>query len=210
MKYLQTVLATLTIVITFSVVQPQRANAYQIDCAILLCLAGGFPPSAPCVRARAEMIRRITPWPIEPPLQLWRCPMRAQFLGSKPGYVSQQIDIRFLAIPQVETAAPRSAKPFINAYVEEISQYLSSIKVYHLRYSRHYSSRDDSCVQWGRLDVGFYATDGTFSWRRQPYNKTPVWVFDTQQPDCPSASFRGVGLEWQDYAGKVMREIVKY
>jgi hypothetical protein len=54
-----------------------RAQAYPIDCAILLCLSGGWPASVPCARARAEFIRRITPWPVEPPLQIWRCPMGA-------------------------------------------------------------------------------------------------------------------------------------
>lgn len=60
---------------------PQRAQAqsYPIDCAILLCLSGGWPTSVPCTRARAEFIRRITPWPVEPPLQIWRCPMGASF-----------------------------------------------------------------------------------------------------------------------------------
>ena len=58
---------------------PSPAEAYPIDCAILLCLAGGWPASAPCVAARAEFIRRITPWPIEPPLQIWRCPMGMSF-----------------------------------------------------------------------------------------------------------------------------------
>ena len=56
-----------------------RAQSYQIDCAILLCLSGGWPASAPCARARAEFIRRITPWPIEPPLQIWRCPMGVSY-----------------------------------------------------------------------------------------------------------------------------------
>lgn len=56
---------------------PAEAQSYPIDCAILLCLAGGWPASVPCARARAEFIRRITPWPIEPPLQIWRCPMHA-------------------------------------------------------------------------------------------------------------------------------------
>ena len=55
------------------------AQTYQIDCAILLCLSGGWPASVPCARARAEFIRRITPWPIEPPLQIWRCPMGVAF-----------------------------------------------------------------------------------------------------------------------------------
>jgi len=45
---------------------PQAARAYQVDCAILLCLAGGWPASAECAHARAVFIRRITPWPIEP------------------------------------------------------------------------------------------------------------------------------------------------
>jgi hypothetical protein len=38
-----------------------QAQTYQIDCAILLCLSGGWPASVPCARARAEFIRRITP-----------------------------------------------------------------------------------------------------------------------------------------------------
>ena len=53
----------------------QRAEAYPVDCAILLCLSGGWPASAECAHARAVFIRRITPWPIEPPLQIWNCPM---------------------------------------------------------------------------------------------------------------------------------------
>ena len=55
------------------------AQTYPIDCAILLCLSGGWPASEPCARARAEFIRRVTPWPVEPPLQIWRCPMGASF-----------------------------------------------------------------------------------------------------------------------------------
>ena len=54
-----------------------RAQTYPIDCAILICLSGGWPASAPCARARAVFIRRITPWPVEPPLQIWNCPMHA-------------------------------------------------------------------------------------------------------------------------------------
>ena len=74
-------LAIVATAISFSVVPAHRAHAqtYQIDCAILLCLSGGWPASAPCARARAEFIRRITPWPVEPPLQIWRCPMGASY-----------------------------------------------------------------------------------------------------------------------------------
>lgn len=66
-------------VTSFSLPAPARAQTYPIDCAILLCLSGGWPASVPCARARAEFIRRITPWPVEPPLQVWRCPMGASF-----------------------------------------------------------------------------------------------------------------------------------
>ncbi len=58
------------------------AAAYPVDCAILLCLAGGWPASAECAHARAVFIRRITPWPVEPPLQIWNCPMHASQRGT--------------------------------------------------------------------------------------------------------------------------------
>lgn len=74
-------LAIVYAAVSFTFVLSDRAQAqtYQIDCAILLCFAGGWPASEPCARARAEFIRRITPWPVEPPLQIWRCPMGASY-----------------------------------------------------------------------------------------------------------------------------------
>lgn len=48
-------------------IKPRPAAAYDMDCAILLCMAGGFPPGAVCAAAYREMIRRITPWPSLPP-----------------------------------------------------------------------------------------------------------------------------------------------
>ena len=72
------------------------AQTYPIDCAILLCLSGGWPASEPCSRARAEFIRRITPWPVEPPLQIWRCPMGASFEPvDDPGRTPRVFDILF-------------------------------------------------------------------------------------------------------------------
>lgn len=70
--------AALAASVSFSLM-PTSASAYQVDCAILLCLSGGWPASAPCAHARAVFIRRITPWPIEPPLQIWRCPMGVSY-----------------------------------------------------------------------------------------------------------------------------------
>lgn len=37
-----------------------KSKAYDMDCAIMLCMAGGFPPSTVCAAAYREMIRRIT------------------------------------------------------------------------------------------------------------------------------------------------------
>ncbi|WP_341235559.1 hypothetical protein [uncultured Sulfitobacter sp.] len=73
-----------------------KAQSYPIDCAILLCLSGGWPTSLPCARARAEFIRRITPWPVEPPLQIWRCPMGASLdhFGGNTGPLI--FDIRYI------------------------------------------------------------------------------------------------------------------
>lgn len=73
-----------------------RAQSYPIDCAILLCLSGGWPTSVPCSRARAEFIRRITPWPVEPPLQIWRCPMGASYeLDRQPNETERFLDVLF-------------------------------------------------------------------------------------------------------------------
>ena len=77
-KLLPSVAVVLTVTV-FSLPMSTRAQTYPIDCAILLCLSGGWPASVPCAQARAEFIRRITPWPVEPPLQIWRCPMGASY-----------------------------------------------------------------------------------------------------------------------------------
>ncbi|MDE3027139.1 MAG: hypothetical protein KGH84_01910, partial [Paracoccaceae bacterium] len=54
-----------------------EAQGAPIDCAIFLCLAGGFPASAECSAAEAVFIARIESF--QPPLQLWNCPMGASF-----------------------------------------------------------------------------------------------------------------------------------
>jgi hypothetical protein len=46
---------------------PRKTLAYDMDCAIILCMAGGFPSSAVCAHAYKTMIHRITPKPVLPP-----------------------------------------------------------------------------------------------------------------------------------------------
>ncbi|ETX13524.1 hypothetical protein OCH239_10050 [Roseivivax halodurans JCM 10272] len=55
------------ILLVSSLFTTKAARAYDMDCAIMLCMAGGFPSSDVCAEAYAEMIRRITPWPVQPP-----------------------------------------------------------------------------------------------------------------------------------------------
>jgi hypothetical protein len=96
----------------FSLPVPARAQTYPIDCAILLCLSGGWPASVPCAKARAEFIRRITPWPVEPPLQIWRCPMGASYERSPS---SNSADRIFEAFFQNSSTGPRQSFPRHNA-----------------------------------------------------------------------------------------------
>jgi len=105
-------------------VTPAPVAAYQIDCAILLCLAGGFPASAECTAAKAEMIRRITPVPVEPPLQLWRCPM-----GLSPD-VAEAIGMAAV------TLGP-------DGLPDEVRKYRDAIELYEVKYTRHRSSDDE-------------------------------------------------------------------
>lgn len=128
------------------------ARAYQVDCAILLCLAGGWPTSAPCAHARAVFIRRITPWPIEPPLQIWRCPMGASFSPTETlGPAERLFDAAFQATlprqsfpedaPVVEVQATDEADIDISG---DAFDFVRSIRVYHIQYRQH-ENRDGDC-----------------------------------------------------------------
>ena len=89
-----------------------HAQTYQIDCAILLCLSGGWPASIPCARARAEFIRRITPWPVEPPLQIWRCPMGASYNPVTPSDNRGRLyDILFTYLDRPRPLSSPAAEP---------------------------------------------------------------------------------------------------
>lgn len=109
-KLLPSVAVALTVT-GFSLPIPARAQTYPIDCAILLCLSGGWPASVPCARARAEFIRRITPWPVEPPLQIWRCPMGASFEVAPSSNNTNRIFDAFL---QTNGERPRQSLPARN------------------------------------------------------------------------------------------------
>lgn len=155
---LRTTVLTASLALTTSVSSPApvQAQTYQIDCAILLCLAGGWPTSVPCARARAEFIRRITPWPVEPPLQIWRCPMGASVSGGAPLSPMERLyDIAFREPRESTLPIPIEVPELILAQALEQADidisgaafdFVRSIRVYHIQFSQH-QNRDGDCIR---------------------------------------------------------------
>lgn len=167
MKNLKRILTAGTFGAIAASVTPAPAAAYQIDCAILLCLAGGFPASAECTAAKAEMIRRITPYPIEPPLQLWRCPMGLS------ADVAQAIGMAAV------TLGP-------DGLTDEVRQYRDAIELYEVKYTRHRSSDD---VWWSdNTRAGDYQdANGEFSGRVGATLMAPIgWLKQSAATGSPS------------------------
>ncbi|WP_232962803.1 hypothetical protein [Paracoccus tegillarcae] len=201
------------------------ASAYPIDCAILLCLAGGWPASAECAAARAEFIRRITPWPIEPPLQIWRCPMGASLETPRPSDRLWSISTTVLPAQSYnqenelarDLALRIATGPKADVDISDpIYDFVRSIKVYDIDWSQrvHHSSDDEYCWRSrSRARLGEYGTQGDFTWARFDILAAPHWLDANIQPDSPceaAGRFRGVGVEWTDYFGNHGFEVVRY
>lgn len=194
------------------------AAAYPIDCAILLCMAGGFPASAECRAAKAEVIRRITPWPVEPPLQLWRCPM---------GVSPDDAILAGIAPPQL---GPDGLTPEVRAYRD-------AMEIYHIRYRRFRDKEGDILVEDG-TQAGIYGRPGAFSWQRASFEQGPEWLADAvggkrvplrvcirdNDSGCLAyrnigsvnrgqhdlMSLRGVAFRYRDYTGAYHHKFVRY
>lgn len=212
----------LTIGMLCLVGQAQRvvAQSYPIDCAILLCLSGGWPSSAPCTRARAEFIRRITPWPVEPPLQIWRCPMGASYEQDQP----------MMSLPRLYEAIFQEAEAGFNPlgdspelhFVQERADidisgaefnFVRSIRVFDVRYARqHESGRDGDCNRSAIVRLGTYGTQGEFSWHRSTTASLPSAHVGLERwgQNCPSIYHRSVFVDWRDYEGNYGFEQINY
>ena len=168
------------------------AQAYPIDCAILLCLAGGFPASAECSAAKTEVIRRITPWPIEPPLQLWRCPMGG---GS-------------ISVPSGGEGDAGDVSP-------EVTEYRDAIEVWELfKRTTAGSGGRDVYVTAVRNS---YNDTGDFVRVPVSQNGYPDWldssVLEHTGHDLMSEygnDFRAIMLRMKDYTGTYTTEWVSY
>lgn len=190
------------------------AAAYPIDCAILLCLAGGFPASAECTAAKAEVIRRITPIPVEPPLQMWNCPLRLD--------------------PTLAKEIGLTLALGTDGLTDEVRQYRDGIEIYQVNYTRRRSGDNDTIIDVTM--VGDYdPTTGDFFWKRSSYQHGPEWLATvaggTRRPifsnDCDRYGFRctprieryendylgrlrAIALRFKDYEGNYHTELVRY
>lgn len=215
------------IIVPSQIFSSNPAQAYPIDCAILLCLAGGFPASTECTAARAEFIRRITPWPIEPPLQIWRCPMNASLEDKTPAERIWSISATTLPL---QTQKPQPA--LMSELADQIASnagvkvnfsaptygFVRSIKVYDIDWyawpgTTSDGDRDVCHRTRARSRLGSYGVQGDFDWTGLTITAAPAWLDMNLHPDGPceaAGRFRGVGVEWTDYFGQHGFEVVRY
>ena len=192
------------------------ATAYPVDCAILLCLAGGWPASAECAHARAVFIRRITPWPIEPPLQIWNCPMRASFRG-KERPLDRLFEIAFrVDVPPPTLSLPQvSADPILVDAQSDVDisdpafDFVRSIRVFEITYQQR-RNRDGDCNSWATVYMGSYGEQGDYSRRRSSISAVPEPSDFGIPASCGNYWHRSVFVEWRDYEGTYGYEEVHY
>ena len=194
-------LAALGVALAASLPGTSSAQSYQVDCAILLCLAGGWPASAPCAHARAVFIQRITPWPIEPPLQIWRCPMGVAFDGPAPLSPMERLyDITFKAEQAI--SVPDPTVPLVPVQADERADV-------DISFSQR-QNRDGDCIRSDNTRLGSYGTQGDYHWARSSVAQVPT-ASDLPRPGgCGSVSYRSVFVDWRDHAGNYGFEEVRY
>jgi hypothetical protein len=191
------------------------AAAYPVDCAILLCLSGGWPASAECAHARAVFIRRITPWPIEPPLQIWNCPMRASFRQEeRPMARLFDIAVRGEPVPLVsKPETPLALRLVLDRADVDISgpefDFVRSIHVYQISY-REWVSERGACIQRANILVGSYDVQGAFSWAKGAMEDVPSVSDMKTGKGCGDYFYRSVLIDWRDFEGTYGHEEVQY
>jgi len=193
------------------------AQAYQVDCAILLCLAGGWPASAPCAHARTVFIQRVTPWPIEPPLQIWRCPMRTSLNApAQPSPMERLYAIAFRDPPLIHwEAAPQ---PVARIQADEQADidisgdafaFVRSIRVYHIQVSQRENSHGD-CTFSDSTRLGTYGVRGDFRWTSVSVDQVPPASAFRYPRHCDRVSYQAVFVDWLDYEGNYGFEEIRY
>lgn len=214
---LRTAAAAAAITVSSLVGSVEPARAYQVDCAILLCLAGGWPTSAPCAHARAVFVRRITPWPIEPPLQIWRCPMGVTFSAPAPLSPMERLyDIAFHNEPLV--SIPQDPLPLVEIQSDEQADidisgdafdFVRSIRVLHIQFSQR-ENGDGDCITSDSTRLGSYGLQGDYRWTRSSVAQVPPASELPNTGHCNGVSYRSVFVDWRDHEGNYGFEEVRY
>ncbi|WP_323764097.1 hypothetical protein [Marinovum sp.] len=195
-----------------------EARAYPIDCAILLCLAGGWPASTECTLAKAEFIRRITPYPVEPPLQIWRCPMGTG-LPALPS-ATPQIIIGESHDDEITTEGgdlqPTTSVEAIGSGADvdiggAAFDFVRSIDVFQVRASQR-ESGDGECNRMAIVRRGHYGPNGQFFWGSSVVRALPPAFQGASRygDHCPSVNIRSMFVDWEDYKGTYGFEQVNY
>ena len=209
---------------------PLQAQPYPIDCAILLCLSGGWPSDPVCSAARAEFIRRATPYPVEPPLQIWNCPMQTSY----------SVPLRTLNIPAILEATFRSAHNRVlpsgipqalsaredpgwrelsltvsqKADVDISSQefdFVRSIRVYQIEaWQAMRGSDGGNCQSGDSSRLGTYGVQGDFSWSGAHLRQAPPAFGFPTDGACATYNIRAVFVDWRDYQGNYAYERIDY
>jgi hypothetical protein len=213
----RTAAAAAAITVSSLVGSVEPAQAYQVDCAILLCLAGGWPASAPCAHARAVFIRRITPWPIEPPLQIWRCPMGASFNAPAPLSPMERLyDIAFQEVPQA--SVPQAPLPLIQVQSDEHADidisgdafdFVRSIRVFHIQVGQR-ETDSGHCIRTGTVRIGSYGEQGEYRWTNSSVEQVPPASALPRTAGCSWRRYRAVFVDWRDQVGNYGFEEVRY
>jgi hypothetical protein len=189
------------------------AAAYPVDCAILLCLAGGWPASMECAQAYTVFIARITPWPVEPPLQIWNCPMKASL--RREALVEHFLDValRQNAAPKFTPLPDSLLLPVADQADIDISDpaydFVRSIHVYQIEFRQHRNS-DCDCNQSSIVRLGTYGEQGDYNWSNSSTDNIPEASAFSPLQNCNDYSFRSVFIDWRDYEGNYGFEEVRY
>ncbi len=214
MNSLRAVAAVAATAVSVSLSAP--AAAYPVDCAILLCLAGGWPASAECAHARAVFIARITPWPVEPPLQIWNCPMRASLnRETSPMERLFEIVLQHEGGPRPQSSVESSSELYLAQDQADVDisgpayDFVRSIHVFQIEYRRHGTS-EGGCNSWWTIRAGTYGEQGDFAWARSTPAQVPSASAFRPGTSCSDYWFRGVFVDWTDYEGTYGFEEVRY
>lgn len=186
------------------------AAAYPVDCAILLCLAGGFPPSEPCLRAKVVMMQRIMSFPFQPPLQIWNCPLRVSVGASRQEPVVSEIGMRGngdwagnsgqLITPIAGSDLDISGPEFA---------FLRSLRVTRIQY-RQQAGKESTCTRDARVAVGRYDNQAEFAWEVGRTSDIPKASAFRPASGCAPYAYRSIMIDWQDVEGGYGFEEVRY